>query len=227
MQFIILYGPGEVSKRAAYLKVKQPFAAENISVVDFKQVGIAGIDQALVANSLFSTGLRLVVVEQINDSFDCGQIHRQIPDLTLLLLASNPRADSVLLKTAKKIKVTLSNFEGEKETSAFPFLDSLIEGRKTAFLELEKLMLEYGAMYVLSMIFYMLRRNILPLPASPFMNKKISMQKRYFSDTDWQSLYYLTLQTENLIKTGSLTEKIALTKLVEEIMVMRTAKGMH
>ncbi|MDO8498703.1 MAG: hypothetical protein Q7S44_02870 [bacterium] len=218
MKIVVLTGPGEVGKRGELLKIKQQFALENITQLDLKQVGLGELITSLSSRSLFESGKRLVVAENTPEKFDLEELGSIAEEVILVLVTAALRSDSKLLHSAKKIGARVVSFEGEKELSAFPFLDSLLEGKKEAFLELQKLLEEYGGMYILTMIYYGLRRNILPLPASGFVRKKILLQKERFSNTGWQKLYYLVLDTESSIKSGLLPEDVALTKLTQAIL---------
>lgn len=216
MKIILLFGPGEVSKRNYLLKLKKEFSDAQISLLDLKQDSIADLELKIFSGSLFETGERLVVVENVPDKMDLEILRKADENITLILIAGHPAVTSVILKSAKKLEAKIYNFEGEKEITAFPFLDNLIEGKKQVYLELEKLLLEYGVMYVLTMIYYLLRRNILPLPSSDFMRKKIQKQKIEFNEKDFENFYRKTLETEYKIKAGLMPEQVALTCLVRQ-----------
>lgn len=212
MKIIVLYGPGEVGKRNEALRIKKTFSEEAVTRIDLKQNSQKDLEVAVAAQPLFFQDERLILVENVGDKLDLQQLSRQ-ENLTLLLLAGAIRSDSTLIKSTKAMGAKLCLFEGEKEVSAFPYLDNLIEGKKQAFVELNKLLDGYGGMYILSMIYYLLRRNLLPLPASSFMQGKIKNQKKHFTTEDWQGFYYQTLQVEFRIKSGVTTEDLALIDL--------------
>lgn len=218
MQIILLYGPGEVGKRNCLLKIKKNFSPDQISRIDLKQDSSADLDLKISSGSLFESGERLVVAENVPDKMDLGIVKKITGEITLVLMADHPPQTSPILQTAKKLGAKIYSFEGEKELTAFPFLDNLIEGKKEVFLELNKLLSEYGTMYILTMIYYLLRRNILPLPVSDFMRKKIQKQKQEFALKDFQKFYFLTLETEFKIKSGLASDKIALISLVGNFM---------
>ncbi len=215
MKIVLLHGPGEVQKRGQALKIRRQFPPENTTIVDFKQDSLKTLQMQLISRSFFDTSSRLIVVENSPDNLDLTKLSAEDENLTLLLIGETPKNESLLLQTAKKVKAQVGIFEGEKELTAFPFIDSLIEQKKEAFLQLDKLLDTYGGMYVLAMIFYLLRRNILPLPPSSFMQNKINSQKRKYNTKDWQKLYKLTLLTEFKIKSGLINEVLALHLLVE------------
>ena len=217
MIIVVLHGAGEVSKRLYLSRLKAKYDAQSIEVVDFKQSSLQALNTLINSGSLFSDK-RLIVVENTPDSFNLGELTTGDDSVNLVLVAASPDSSKPLLKSAAEKKVVIMPFEGEKETSAFPFLDALLEGKKSAFVELEKLREEYGWVYVLTMIYYALRRNLLPLPSSGFMQKKVIAQKSRFEDKIWPKLYEKTLQTEYAIKSGLLYERLGLTKLVHFFM---------
>lgn len=214
MELILFYGPGEISKRNESLRLRKSFG-DSVKIIDTKHNDLTSLEMELVSHSLFETGPRLVVVENAPDSLDLEKLKGD-ENITLLLLSGNLKSDAVLLKSAIKLKAKIIPFEGEKEISAFAFLDALIEGKKQAFVELDKLLDGYGGMYVLTMTYYLLRRNFLP-QASSFMQNKVKSQKQRYTEEDWSKLYKLILQSEFAIKNGSGSEQLILTNLVQTI----------
>lgn len=216
MKITLLIGPGEAQKRQELSRLKKQFEASLVSLFDVKQVSVEEINRSLSARSLFETGAKLVVLENISDKFDLRDLVSS-EDAQVVVLAGTPKAASILIESAKSLGSQILTFEGEKEVSAFLFLDLLLEQKKQAFEELEKLLEEYGWMYVLTMIYYGLRRNLLPLPTSEFARKKILSQKNRYKLEDFEAFYLLTLETEYKIKSGSISEKTGLSFLVERL----------
>lgn len=216
MKIIVLHGPGEMGKRAEALRIRKQFSPDATTIVDLNQEGIQKLEMALNSVSLFDNGPRLVVAENVSDKLDVSSISAE-DTLTLLVIAGTLKATSLLLQSAVKMKAKVLAFEGEKELSVFPYLDYLMEQKKQALSEVTKLLSEYGAMYVLTMIYYGLRRNILPLPASPFARKKIEQQKKRFGTEDWENFYHLALTTEFNIKNGKIPEELGIVRLTQAI----------
>jgi len=219
MKIILLYGPGEVGKRNEALRVRKQFSPEDITHLDLKG-GLKELELSLVSPSLFESGPRLIVAENTPETSDLQKLNGG-GNLTLLLLSGSLKAGSLLLESTKKLGGKITLFEGEKEVTAFPFLDALIEKRSQAFVELQKLLAGYGGMYVLSMIYYLLRRNLLPLPASIFMQQKVKSQKREYQLTDWVGMYRRVLETEFNIKSGFMTEELGLIFLTEKFLAVK------
>lgn len=215
MKVILLHGPGEVGKRTESLRLRKLFSPECVTLLDLKQEGLDKLEVALASVPLFDSSQRLVVAENAPDKLDLTTLPQGSEETTLLLLSGTLKAASALLQSAQKQKAKIYSFEGEKELSVFPFLDCLLERKKEAFLELKKLLAEYEWVYILTMVYYGLRRNILPLPTSSYARSKIESQKRKFSFDDFTTLYELTLTWEFAIKSGKVTPDIGLTRLVQ------------
>lgn len=218
MNIIVLHGPGEVAKRHFLIDQKQTFSTESITVLDGKQSSLSQIKTSLSSGSLFDAK-RLIIIENATDDLDLNELQSSDPDLTLIIVGQSPSPTKTILKTASSVKAKLHSFEGEKEVSAFPFLDALIEKKTQALVELDKLLEEYGEMYVLTMIYYLWRRNILPPPASSFAAGKIAAQKINYSNTDFAEYYARTLDAEAKIKSGALPGRLAVKHLVQEIII--------
>lgn len=215
MKIIILHGPGQSAKRAELLRIKKMYPPENIASVDLKQEDLSQLQKLISCLPLFGTGEMLVIAENTPESLDLGKVDQSAGELTLVLVADKLGVNTVLFKSAAAQKAAIRSFEGEKEITAFPFLDNLLEKRPRSFLELEKLLQQYDGFYVLVMIYYGLRRNLLPLPASNFASRKISSQKRLYQLKDFARLYRLTLTTEFALKSGQVEERSSLACLVQ------------
>lgn len=215
MKIALLHGPGEVGKRNELIKIRSHFSQDQISTADLKDGDLSKVESLMIAQPLFEEGRRLIVVENVPEKLDFTSLSVSSDDLFVVIVAATVKSDSRLLKSASQMGAKIISFEGEKELSAFPFLDALLEKRKLAFEHLDQLLLEYGWMYVLTMIYYGLRRNLLPLPSPSFAQKKIKSQKQTFTLSDWESLYKNTLETEFKIKSGLVVEKVALQQLVQ------------
>lgn len=213
MKIILLHGAGEVGKRNKVLEIKKQFSQDDVSIIDLDEKNLKDLEMLLCSSGLFASDKRLVVAQNVPEKLDLEKLAEADIDLTLVLTGTALKSGCVLLKSAKKAGAIIYSFEGEKEVSAFPFLDNLIERKKQAFIELEKLLKEYGAMYILAMIYYLLRRNLLPLPKSGFLKNKIEAQKQKYNFNDFEKLYKLTLKVEFEIKTGAIEARLGLTNL--------------
>ncbi len=221
MKVFVLSGPGEVSKREYLFKLRSKFNSDSIKTIDLKKSSVSDLIVESSSTSLFEVGERLVICENAPDTLDLGLLTSS-SNTTLVVLAASFKAGSVLEKSSKDKDVQVVKFEAERELSAFPFIDALLERKKSAFVELEKLMQEYGFMYVLTMIYYGLRRNFLPAK-SDFIKQKISKQKTINDQKTLKKLYELTLQAEFDIKSGKKEDSLAIFSLVNNIISLRAS----
>lgn len=215
MTLTLLTGPGEGRKRDFSLNLKGRYSKEAVTAVDLKVDSFSKCLDQVGALSLFEQNKRLLVVENVADSLDLHLLSSNNPNLDLLLLTGSSKESSVLIKSARELKTQVLNFEGEEETSAFPYLDFLIEGKAEAFVELKKLLAEYGGIYTLSMVYYLLRRNVLPLPKSSFAAQKIERQKKKILNSAWEEIYRQVLEIEFKVKSGLISEELGLFVLTE------------
>lgn len=215
MKLVILSGLGETKKREALFQLKQRFTTDLVTTVDLKENSIAQLKNIIFSTPLFFKEARLVVVENCPDKFDLEAVFQKENQIALILVMANPHQE--VIKKAQTLQAQIMSFPEEKETSVFPYLDYLIERKEASFLELNKLLQNYNWMYILTMIYYLLRRNLLPLPASEFARKKIIAQQKFLKEESLEKLYLLTLQTEYKIKNGLMEGNTALYFLTEKI----------
>lgn len=216
MKGILLIGPGESGKRAYLQKLKKELDSNQVSLIDLKSQSLKDLENSLISQSLFDNGKRLVVVENLPKNFDLDSLHSDDDNLALVFVVTGESA--ALFKAAKQLKYQILEFAGEKELTAFAYLDALLEGKVESLTELSKLLETFGGLYVISMIYYGLRRNFLPLPAPQFVQNKIRRQKSRFKLEDWTKLYFQTLTAESQIKTGLGQENVTLNFLTEKFL---------
>ncbi len=216
MKITLLYGPAEAAKREQLLKIKNQYNLDARVLIDLKRQNWDEVLLSLRSRSLFETEKRLVIVENVPKSLDLNNLNLSDQNCEVILVTANLEAASLLLKSAQAKKIQIIKFDETMETSVFPFLDNLIEGKSQAFVELEKLLTEYSSIYILTMIYYLLRRNILP-QSSPFMQKKVKSQLARINDSDLELFYKWSLETEFKIKSGLMEEKNGLFTLSQKI----------
>lgn len=226
MNLIILHGNGLSAISQKLSDIKKNFDPLEIQTLSGKEWDFEGVVIELSTPQLFSDK-RLVVLEDFDPPAG-GQMGLDKlpddPDLTVVLKISKILTqNSVILKQAAALKAQIFQFSEKDETSIFPFLDNLAEKRTQAFLDLEKYLGEWGGQYVLTMIFYLLRRLIMkPKKLPEFVIRKIERQKKNFSLEEIKNLYKQTLETDFKIKSGLLEEKLGITLLVNKILSPNT-----
>lgn len=218
MKLIVLHGNGliAISKRLSAFKNK--FDPISITQIDNQKQNVREMLINLLTPPLFSNE-RLVVVEDFEDEIDLEKISID-QNLTLVLVFSKSLlATNKLFQQAKKFKGEILEFSEEQDKSIFPFLDLLAEKNPQALTLLETLRAAYGSQYILTMIFYMLRRLIIaPKNVPTFVAKKLASQKENFSLKQIQQTYFETINTDFRIKSGLVEEKIALNLLLIKLL---------
>ncbi len=218
MHLVIVHGNGLVAMLNKIADIKKNFDPLSITQLSAKQKSWDLISQEDLAPSLFSTK-RLVIVEDIDDKIATENIFGD-DDLTLVLKFNKPlSAASAVLKYASEAKAVVSLLTEKDETLIFPFLDKLAEKDPHSLKDFENLYETYGGQYLLTMIYYLLRRlTITGKPTPYFVIQKNARQKQNFNQQKIIEIYKLTLETDFKIKSGLLEEKIGLTLLISQIL---------
>ncbi len=221
MNLVIISGNAPVSSGNAVNNLKKNFDLMSIIEVHAKDQTWAEATLSVATPSLFSEQ-RLAI---LRDYFKVSETELKSldgPDLTLALVFSKPLPpQSEILKYALSQRAQVITLDESKEESVFPFLNHLMEGNERAFSELDKLTQTYGTQYLLTMIFYSLRRLILPPKnASDFVKKSLAKQSQNFPLEKVKEFYRKTIETDFKIKSGLTDEKLALHLLVEEFMAI-------
>ncbi|MBI2595229.1 hypothetical protein HYW46_00650 [Candidatus Daviesbacteria bacterium] len=217
MNLIIMHGSGLSALSHKLSAIKKGFDQISITELNCKDVGLGQVLAAIATPQLFSDK-RLVILEGFDPGFKLTGLPED-ENLTVVLKSNKKlTASSEILKSTASSKPQVILFEEKGETNIFPFLDMLAEKKGGAFGQLENYLEEWGGQYVLTMIFYMLRRLILPVKKlPPFIAKKIELQKKNFRLEKITFLYKEALETDFKIKNGLIGDKLGLTMLVEKI----------
>lgn len=223
-QIIILHGDGLSAISQKISQIKKDFDPVSTTSFSGKELGF---DEALVKFStpgLFSEK-RLVILEDFDltgGKVDLDKLPEE-KELTVVLKASKELTQaSVLLKQAKKLEAKIFLLRVQDEKSIFPFLDALAERKDVeAYSLFEKNYDAYGSQYLLTMIFYLLRKFVLkPKNLPGFVLQKMERHKRNFSQEKIKGIYLKVLETDFKIKSGLLEERMGMTLLIERILTI-------
>ena len=211
----LIHGTDQVLVLNKLLEIKQSNPDAEISEFEGSEIDLK---LEFRTSNLFSDK-RLIIINNPDMKLNLLQLQEQNGvDVVLLFSKPLPLA-SEILKVVKEKKGVVFEFKERQDISIFPFLDALIEKKKKAFLELDKLLNIFGSQYILTMIFYSLRKLILPSKSSsPFAKQKIEQQKKLRSLDDLERLYKETLDLDFKIKKGAVENKIGLTLLVQKFL---------
>jgi DNA polymerase III delta subunit len=220
MNIILLHGNALSAQSNKISQIKKEFEKLEVLELSAKEKDYPQIVAELLTPQLFSEK-RLIILENIDEKVVDLEGLPKDESLTLVLRFSKPlHTSSSLLKKATSFGAQVILLSEKEESSIFPFLDDLaMKNTKGVYSKVDKLYEEMGFQYILTMIFYMLRRLILPaknLP--PFIVKKIETQKSNFPKERVKELYKYALETDFKIKSGLMEEKIGLTRIMQKIL---------
>lgn len=214
----LIYGNGltEISKKIS--EIKKRFEPLAVQVFSNKQTAFEQALIGLSSGGLFSDA-RLAILEDYDDKIDLTKILNDDQLNVVLIIRKNLTPSNNLLKQATQLKAQIFNFSEEGETNIFPFLDNLADKNPRAMQQLEDHFDEWGGQYILTMVFYMLRRMIQdPKKLPQFVQQKILKQKQNFPLEKITDLYKSVLETDYKIKSGLIEEKIGMTLLINKIL---------
>lgn len=220
MKLIIIHGNALVSISSKITALKSKFDSLSIEQLSGKDkewdhVAICALTPGLFAEE------RLLILEDFDERVDLEKLP-QNDDMTILFVFRKPlAATSQLLKQSASLHAEVISLSEKDETSIFPFLDLVAEKNPKALQELDDLISEYGGQYLLTMLFYLLRRSILPSKnLSSYMAGKIEKQKKNFPKERIEILYQTGLELDYKVKSGNLDEKMALTLFLNAFFVI-------
>lgn len=220
MNLIILHGNGVVALSQKITQIKKEFDSLAIFEFNGKKSNLEGILAEISTGGLFSEK-RLVILEEF-EGIDLEKLPLD-EELTLVLkYGKNLASNSLVLKKAIALKAKIISLTEKDEVLIFPFLDALAEkNKKQVFDRLDKLLSDYGGQYMLTMIFFMLRRFLfIPKNLPSFVIKKIEFQQKQFSKEKIKTLYREAIETDFRIKKGLVEEKMGIFLLVEKILTI-------
>lgn len=221
MKLILIHGNALSAISRKISEFKQKFDSLSITEINGKESSFHDAVVKLSTGDLFSES-RLVILEQFDEKIDISKLPDD-KELTVVLKYPKPLTEaSQILKNARTLNAQIIPLSERDEISVFPFLDALADkNSQKAFTELDKLYAEYGAQYLLTMIFYLFRKLVIrPKKAQQYAIDKVNKQKRNFDIAKVTTLYKFGIETDFKIKSGLLEEKMGLTMLVERILAV-------
>lgn len=218
MKVILLHGPGKISVNSKALQIKSQFKPLEIKEINGKDASLGTIKTECLTSGLFSEK-RLLVVENCDPQISLDSLPKGDDNLTLLVVLGNIPASAQILKSAHNMGAQIYFFPEAKEISVFNFLDLLVDQNAGALIEFEKLYREHGGQYLITMIFYQLRKLIVsPKKVPPFVLKKIANQKSKFPPPKIALLYKDAIEADFRFKSGLIDEKTSLALLIQKFL---------
>ncbi len=218
MPIILIHGNGLTGILNRIRQFKKGYEPLSVQEINGKETAFETAVLSLETRDLFASK-RLVLLENFDDKIDLHKIPLD-PDLTIIIRFSKSlTAANKLIKEAQALNAQIISITEADESNIFPFLDKLADKNSQVMEELDALLAEFGGQYMLTMIFYMLRRLVLSSHKLPsFVQQKIAKQKRNFDTEKIASLYKDALETDFKIKSGLTSEKMGITLLVNRIL---------
>jgi DNA polymerase III delta subunit len=218
MQLKIFHGDNHSVLLDKIREVLKQYESDSISRYSLKS---ENFDQIIIALSTatFFAEKRVVIIE---DADEKKVVLDQIPDdpdlMVIFFFPKELASGSKILKEGEKKKAQIVSISQPQDKQIFTFLDLLAEKNEKVYGYFDMLYKQYGGQYLLTMIIFQLRRLVLPSSlVPPFLKQKIELQQKKFSDGQLPTFYYLTLETEYLIKVGKVEEKTGLLLLISKI----------
>jgi DNA polymerase III delta subunit len=201
MKLILLHGNAIKASRIKMQELRNKFQTDNVMVFDSSE-DLQKILTNLQSISIFEEE-RLIILENPSEDFANYNLSNATSGLILWFDRTLPEK-SPLLKFVKNQKGEILFFPESREITIFPFLDSLGNRSKTAFLELDKLKKTgMDTQYIITMIFYLLRSLIVtPFKATEFVRNKNSNMRAKFKEWEIKDIYRFILEIDFKIKSG-------------------------
>lgn len=206
MKITLLHGSAKDALQNKLIKIKQSYDKLSVQEINCKEISFEKAVVEFLTPNLFSKE-RLVVLENCPDNTDLSSLPED--NSLYLVVYSNlsfPQASNII-SSAKKRNSLIINLNEENEKAIFPFLDGLAEKKTQSLKTVEELLNQKGGQYVLTFIYYLLRKmageakgKASNLP--DFVKRKIALQKQNFTKQILVELYRQSLLTDYKIKTG-------------------------
>lgn len=215
---ILIYGNGLVGISRKVSEIRSKFDPLNTQEFVGKNLSFPQTITELSSGGLFG-GQRLVILEDFDEQIDLNRLPNDSSLTVVLVIKKSLTSASNLIKQASRVQAQTFNFTEAGETNIFPYLDLLAEKNPKALDHFDELLSEWGGQYLLTMIFYLLRRMVQNPKKSPtFVQQRITRQKQNFPLKKITELYRAGLETDFKIKSGVMEEKIAMTLLVNQFL---------
>ncbi len=217
MILTLIHGNALGSISDKIIDIKKNFVLDEISEFNAKNDDFNLVLLEVATPQLFSQ-TRLIILENYEEKLDIDKLSID-PEVQIIFRFSKElSAKNFLLEEIKKRKGQIILLSEKDEKRVFKFLDYLTEKDKKVFSELEKLYDEFGGQYILTMIFFQLRKFITPNSNLPsFVLQKLDNQKKFFNYEKILNTYRDVLETDYKIKSGEIDDKTALTLLINRI----------
>ena len=201
MKIHLLHGWAIDASRTRLVNIKKGFDSNNVVIFE-KEADLESINGALMTNLLFSEE-KLIILENPPEDF-VFDLSLDTGHLSLVIWFDHEISFKKPIMEWVKKKGEIEFFEEGREISVFPFLDSLAEGNKKAYLDIDRLKSSgFEIQYFITMIFYLLRNlAVTPKNAPQFVKQKLERQKKNFDLDKIKNLYKEIIEIDFKLKSG-------------------------
>lgn len=221
MKIYLIHGVGIGSSYDRLMQIKKDYSALEVKEIEGRDINKHQLLMELGGGQLF-TDRRLLIVNNLSLEVDLLELPDDV-NLTLVLYFNKTvSAGTKVYKSAEILKAHIINNTEREEVLIFPFLDKLAEGDESCLQDWERLYKQYGSQYVITMIFYLLRKFILaPKKMPSFALNRYNKQKEKFSLDRIKKLYIDLIEIDFKIKSGLIDERMAIFLYIEGFFKVR------
>lgn len=220
MKVLLLHGVGIEALFKKLDQLKSEFQNLEIRQLIGKETNLKNL-QVEVSSGLLFSDQRLIIIESPDPTWDISEFKADEGVCLVFYAVKTIQERSNLVSSIKRLNGQILNFGERDEISIFPFLDLLVEQNPKVLEEFKKFYDQYGGQYILTMIYYQLRKLISPgknLP--PFVLKKIHKQRELFTEVKIKQLYKECLEYDFKLKSGLIDERLGMELLLQKFLTI-------
>lgn len=218
MSLFLIHGSDTVSCESKLTQLKKELNSADTVFLNGEKMDWQDINFEVSSAPLFSER-RLMVLKDPKDNFLPEKIILPDNNFLVLFFSKELPVGSNFLSGDSSREMKIFKFSKFPDMSIFYFLDLLADGSGKALVELEKLYKNSSGQYIITMVFYLLRRLIIGVKSqSGFAQQKQKKQEQNFSREKIEDLYKTCLDIDFKIKIGELEEKFGLFFIVQKFL---------
>lgn len=183
MPVVIFHGDNTTVINTKIDEMKKSYPASAIERFSLKNDSFDQLLMKLSTPSFFDEQRLLIVYESDEKKIEIEKLIVDANTTVAFSFAKELPASSLLIKWANEKSIRVVAISQPQDKRIFTFLDLLAEKDPKALSLLDDLIADFGCVYLLTMIIFLLRRLILPTGNVPsFIEAKLTKQKKIFSE---------------------------------------------
>lgn len=215
MKIIVIHGSNILASKQYLDSITSRFKAEQVVRSYGKE-----ITKEFLLNNFSGLGLfeseRLVVLDNPESDFEIDKLPEAEGVFLVVFYSKELGVSSSILKSRREVKVV--NYSEVADKRIFSFLDLVADRNKRALNQAKELIDEMGEQYILTMLYFMLRRLVVggkKLPSG--ISRKLENQRVDFSKERIGYFYKRLLEADYKMKSGFDESRMGLFLVVEEM----------